>query len=361
MYDVFISYSSKDKTYVDAIVHTLEEYGIRCWIAYRDATPGEKYAASIISAIRSTKIFLLIFSRNSKSSTHVKNEINFATKVGTIIIPLRIEEAIPDDSLEYYLGATHWLEALTKPLQNHILRLKDTIKHTLAHNNEKVALVTNATVSSNRGHLRQVETDYLLSKSMTPLKIAERLVQNDLNVYEGITELNEGSSEQWAEFIENCPDNFSFLVNDNDEIVGNWSLVALNEETYMRAVSGKTVENEFTLDSTEYICFPGEYNGYLLNMSLNMEYKTLENNLKLVDSFFYRLEYFAKNGIFFKRFCVNVFRRDQQAFYKNFGFIYKCDNREFGKLYEIDLLPYPNNPLFNKRSELKKLYEEYYS
>lgn len=359
MYDVFISYSSKDKTYADAIIHTLEEHGIKCWIAYRDATPGEKYSSSIIAAIRETKVFLLIFSKNSKASVHVKNEINFATKVGSVIIPFRVEDVVPDDSLEYYLGATHWLEALTKPLQNHILRLKDTIKHALSHTTEDVAPVTNATATSRRGNLRNVEAEYLYSKGMTPLRIAERLVQNDLELYAGITELNEGSPEQWADFIENCPDNFSYLVNDNDEIVGDWSIVALDDETYARAVNGETVESEFTLDSTEYICFPGEYNGYLLNMSLNMEYKTLENNLKLVDSFFARLESFAKNGIFFKRFCVNVFRRDQQAFYKNFGFTYKCDNRELGKLYEIELLPYPKSALFEKRDVLKKLYEDH--
>ena len=227
------------------------------------------------------------------------------------------------------------------------------------HTTEDVAPVKNATATSRRGSLRNVEAEYLFAKGMTPLSIAERLVKNDLDLYADITELNEGSPEQWADFIENCPDNFSYLVNDNDEIVGDWSIVALDEETYARAVNGETVESEFTLDSTEYICFPGEYNGYLLNMSLNMEYKTLENNLKLVDSFFARLESFAKNGIFFKRFCVNVFRRDQQAFYKNFGFTYKCDNRELGKLYEIELLPYPKSALFEKRDVLKKLYEDH--
>lgn len=357
MYEVFISYSSKDKTYADAIVHTLEEYGIKCWIAYRDAVPGVKYSESIIAAIREAKVFLLIFSENSKKSVHVKNEINFATKVGSIMIPFRVEDVTPDDSLEYYLGATHWLEALTKPLQAHILRLKDTIKAALAHNNEQVAPVTNATDTTKKGELRVVEAEYLYSKGYTPLSIAQRLVENDLNLYAGITELNEGSPEQWAEFIEDCPDYFCYLVNDKDEIVGDWSMLALDDETYERAIKGDTTENEFTMDTTEYVCFPGEYNGYLLNMSLNMEYKTLDNNLKLVDSFFARLKKYAENGIFFKRFCVNVFRRDQQAFYKNFGFRYVCDNKALGKIYELYLEPYPTSPLFAKHTALKELYE----
>lgn len=356
MYEVFISYSSKDKTIADAVVHTLEEYGVKCWIAYRDAVPGVKYSESIIAAIRETKIFLLIFSENSKESAHVKNEINFATKVGSIMIPFRVEDVVPDDSLEYYLGATHWLDALTKPLQNHILRLKDTIKATLSHD-VKVAPVTNATEKVKSGQLRVVEAEYLYSKGYSPLDIAKRLVENDLKLYEGIPQVNEGSPQQWADFIENCPDYFCYLVNDADEIVGDWSMVALDDETYERAVKGDTTESEFDLDTTEYICFPGVYNGYLLNMSLNMEYKTLDNNLKLVESFFARLLKYAQNGIFFSRFCVNVFRRDQQAFYKNFGFVYACDNKEFGKIYKMDLMPYPENPLFAKHAELRELYE----
>lgn len=358
MHEVFISYSSKDKTYADAIIHTLEEYHIKCWIAYRDATPGLSYSESIISAIREAKIFLLIFSENSKASHHVRNEINYATKVGSVIIPFRVEEVQPDDSLEYYLGATHWLEALTKPLQNHIIRLKNSILSNLSHSeDDHIAPVTNAIDATQQDALRIVDAKYLYSKGMSPLDIALRLVENDLNLYLGITEQNEGSAEQWAEFIENCPDYFSFLINGKNEIVGDWSILALNDEMYDLAVKGLTTESELDIDSTEYICFPGNYNGYLLNMSINMEYKTLDNNLKLVDSFFSRLEKFAQNGIFFSRFCVNVFRKDQQAFYKNFGFSYVSDNKVLGKIYEISLNPYPAGPLFAKRPLLKQLYE----
>lgn len=45
-YDIFVSYSSKDKPVADAVVAGLEQKGIRCWIAPRDLTPrvflGEK-------------------------------------------------------------------------------------------------------------------------------------------------------------------------------------------------------------------------------------------------------------------------------------------------------------------------------
>jgi TIR domain len=42
-HDVFISYSSKDKTIADAVLAKLEERGLRCWIASRDIIPGSNW------------------------------------------------------------------------------------------------------------------------------------------------------------------------------------------------------------------------------------------------------------------------------------------------------------------------------
>ena len=50
-WDVFLSYSSKDKPVADAACHALESAGIRCWIAPRDIVPGAEWGASIVKAI----------------------------------------------------------------------------------------------------------------------------------------------------------------------------------------------------------------------------------------------------------------------------------------------------------------------
>ncbi|MDR0948902.1 MAG: toll/interleukin-1 receptor domain-containing protein, partial [Lachnospiraceae bacterium] len=45
-YDVFISHSSVDKSIANAICHTLEANGMRCWIAPRDIPAGTNYGAA---------------------------------------------------------------------------------------------------------------------------------------------------------------------------------------------------------------------------------------------------------------------------------------------------------------------------
>jgi len=114
-FDVFISYSHTDKTVADTACAGLESAGIRCWIAPRDIRAGVEYAAGIMEGIDSARIMVLIFSSNSNSSPQVHREIECAVTKGLTIIPLRIEDTAPTEAMQYYLGAIHWLDALTPP------------------------------------------------------------------------------------------------------------------------------------------------------------------------------------------------------------------------------------------------------
>lgn len=110
-YDVFISYSSKDKMIADGICHTLEEYGIMCWIAPRDVIPGERYAREIMRGIRESQIMVLVYSKNSNQSEHVANEIDRAFNEGKTIIPFLIDSTPMNDDFNYYLARKHWMIA----------------------------------------------------------------------------------------------------------------------------------------------------------------------------------------------------------------------------------------------------------
>ena len=51
-HDVFIRYSSIDKTAADIVCSILEQNGVSCWIAPRDITPGLDFAEAIIDGIK---------------------------------------------------------------------------------------------------------------------------------------------------------------------------------------------------------------------------------------------------------------------------------------------------------------------
>lgn len=130
-HDIFISYSSKDKTVADATCAILEARGIRCWIAPRDVLPGKEWGDALIDAIDESRALVLIFSANANNSAQIKREVNHAVEKGVAIVPLRIEDVKPSDAMEYYLDVTHWLDALTPPVEDHLQELADKVQQLL--------------------------------------------------------------------------------------------------------------------------------------------------------------------------------------------------------------------------------------
>ena len=126
-HDVFLSYSTNDKTVADAICAKFEENNIRVWIAPRDVPAGANFAGAIVDAIDTCKVFVLIWSSDANISKHVLNEINRAFDKSIIIIPFRIQDVPPSSAMSYYLGNTHWLDAIDPPLEKHISNLKDIV------------------------------------------------------------------------------------------------------------------------------------------------------------------------------------------------------------------------------------------
>ena len=134
---VFICHSSNDKLVADAACAALEAQRIPCWIAPRDILAGEEYGESIVDALSGCQIVLLIFSRDANNSPQVRREIERAVSKGKIIVPFRIEDVMPSRAMEFALSNTHWLDALTPPMERYLLQLCDTIarliqKHTVA-------------------------------------------------------------------------------------------------------------------------------------------------------------------------------------------------------------------------------------
>jgi hypothetical protein len=104
--DVFISFSSRNKTWANAACAVLEKHRIRCWIAPRDILPGTEWGAAIIGGIESCKVMVLIFSAHANASSQVHREVERAISKGLIVLPFRVEDVSPEGSLEFALRGT---------------------------------------------------------------------------------------------------------------------------------------------------------------------------------------------------------------------------------------------------------------
>ena len=132
MYDVFISYSHKDKPIADAVCARFESDSIRCWYAPRDIAPGADREASVTDAIKEAKVMVLIFTDSSNASEQVLREVISAASAGIPIVPFKLTETLPTKGMQYYLATVHWLDAMNLPLQKSIADLEERVKAILS-------------------------------------------------------------------------------------------------------------------------------------------------------------------------------------------------------------------------------------
>ena len=128
---VFICHSSQNKPIADAACAALESQRIPCWIAPRDILGGEEWGEAIINALSECQVVLLIFSLHANNSPQVRREIERAVHKQKVIVPFRIEDVMPSRAMEYALSNTHWLDAMTPPMERRLAELCDTISRIL--------------------------------------------------------------------------------------------------------------------------------------------------------------------------------------------------------------------------------------
>lgn len=114
-HDVFISFSSKDSEKALEVVNLLQsKHNIRCWICMRAISGGDNYKDKIVDALNAARVVVLLQSKDSLISKHVAKEIGIAFEDDKIIIPFRLDAAIPNNKLRYDLADIDYIDG-TQP------------------------------------------------------------------------------------------------------------------------------------------------------------------------------------------------------------------------------------------------------
>lgn len=208
-------------------------------------------------------------------------------------------------------------------------------------------------------------TDLLLH-NWTKESIAEALVAGDYETYE-IDAANEGTPSQWQEFLSGYPETFQYLVTEDfKEIAGNFSFVSLTPEQAELALEGKLYEADLSPDQTRDLFSPAtDHILFLLNLSLRDSFSETKNHLLLRKMFLSQILSFAENGIFFRSIIMSAHRKTEEAFLRSWGFKHIIDHEKTGKIYALDMIPFPCEldqalkrylDLGSIREDLKRLY-----
>jgi hypothetical protein len=110
---IFISYSSKDQKTAETICRALEARGFNCWIAARNVGPGENFQEAIVKALRGARLMLLVFTSNANHSNEIKKEVVLAGRHHVTVVPVRVEDVVPNDALAYEFATRQWIDLFT--------------------------------------------------------------------------------------------------------------------------------------------------------------------------------------------------------------------------------------------------------
>ncbi|MBO4954305.1 MAG: TIR domain-containing protein, partial [Clostridia bacterium] len=133
-HDVFISFSFADQAIVETVANLLlSKHGITYWVCTQDIYGGEHYKEAIVDAIEAAKIFLLIQSESSVSSTEVPKEVDVALSCHKTVVPFVIDRSILMGDLRYDLSGIHRIDASRPTLEDRVAELAKHLHVLLKH------------------------------------------------------------------------------------------------------------------------------------------------------------------------------------------------------------------------------------
>jgi hypothetical protein len=113
--DVFISYASKDRERVMAIVSVLERMRVDLWIDRKKIPGGATYGEEITKAIKECKTQILMCSAHFFNSSNCLKEVELAWHYQKHYLPLQLETVPVAERFLYWLEGTQSIPILDRP------------------------------------------------------------------------------------------------------------------------------------------------------------------------------------------------------------------------------------------------------
>ncbi len=106
-YDVFLSYSSKDKPTVQELAERLKQSGLRVWFDNWGINPGDLIPLAIEQGLERSRTLVLVMSKNAFTSEWMTLERQTAffrdpTNQQRRFIPIRLDDSNIKDSLKRF-------------------------------------------------------------------------------------------------------------------------------------------------------------------------------------------------------------------------------------------------------------------
>ncbi len=109
MADIFISYSRRDKDFVEVLHNALRASQYETWIDWQDIEPTTEWWKEIEAGIEAAHTFIFIISQDSVTSKYCQKEIDHAVEHGKRLIPVLRRRDFVQNDMHPKLGQHQWI------------------------------------------------------------------------------------------------------------------------------------------------------------------------------------------------------------------------------------------------------------
>lgn len=110
-YDVFISYSRKDRIVVLDFAEKLKNIGFNVWIDYEGIHSSDDFKSRIVEAINDSTCFVFFSSANSNNSQYTIKEVGVSVQLKKHIIPIKLDDTAYAHSILFDLVNIDYVDA----------------------------------------------------------------------------------------------------------------------------------------------------------------------------------------------------------------------------------------------------------
>ena len=108
--EIFISYRRADRAWAELLHAQLKVEGVEAWYDAHVGA-GEDWRIATATALKASRIFVLLFSRTAAQSGDIAKELAAAVFEKKLIVPVRLEDIAPDGAFLYELASRNWVNA----------------------------------------------------------------------------------------------------------------------------------------------------------------------------------------------------------------------------------------------------------
>lgn len=282
---------------------------------------------------------------DEEDRTHwMKEKGNLETEVGYDIF-----EKLVENNIDFFGFFDKTIKAGKDRIDN-CSDITETDKHDQNHESHKSAEQMEA--------YTVVSYNDLLSSRLDISKVKNEIVA----ITESLFVKNQYvSAEDNLKLLENISENWRVILNSKNELVGYWVFVALQENVFEEVMIGTFDEKDITLETIEFIDFPGDYKGYLLMSGTKPEARTASLVQKLYESLALHIQSLAQKGIFFDEIAALAESPMGISAMKKLGMKSVIDHIDGGEIFACELKQIDDNKYFSSFEELRDLYTYHFN